>query len=435
MKGNPRQKALQILTSLFQRGKQLRPLLFSAYGDLKQDDRALLKEIVFGVLRKKLYLEWILRGYLKRPERLRPATWFNLLMALYQLEYLSIPDYAVVNEAVLLEKRHGKNPSVVNGVLRNFLRKKTIPPLPEEPIERLSILTSHPAWLIKRWIERYGEEKTREILEINNQEPPLVLRVNILRSSPDRVIKQLKEDGIVAEKTPCSPVGLSVKAYEDFSSITKLIGTVYVQDEAAQLVSYLLNPEPGKRILDACAAPGGKTLHIAELTGDRAEIIAVDQNPLSVRLMEENLRAGKYRSIQIVQSDILKYKPDEPFQMILVDAPCSSLGVIRRNPDVRYRQDEKGLLEFQKKQLEILLHVSGFLKKGGVLLYSVCSLEPEETTEVVKLFLNKKGDSFIIDRRPVSVIPDSMISSEGFFSTVSFIDEMDGFFAVRFKRL
>ncbi len=435
MQGNPRQKTLQIIISLFQRGKQLRPLLFNSYRGLKHEDRALLKEIVFGVLRKKLYLEWILKGYLRRPERLKPATLYNLLISLYQLEYLNIPDYAVVNEAVKLEKRHGRNPSVVNGVLRNFLRNKTIPPLPEEPIERLSILTSHPRWLIKRWLKRFGEQKTREILELNNQEPPIVLRVNCLRSSPDRMIEQLKQEGIVTEKTPYCPIGLRVKAYEDFSSITKHIGSVYVQDEAAQLVSYLLSPEPGKRILDACAAPGGKTLHIAEITVDSAEIIAVDKNPLSVKLMKENLKTGNYKSIKIVHSDILEFKPEEPFHMALVDAPCSSLGVIRRNPDVRYRHKEKALLDFQKKQLEILFHVSELLHKGGTLLYSVCSFEPEETTEVVKIFLNKKKDSFIIDRNPVTVIPERMFTTEGFFCTVPFINEMDGFFAARFKKV
>ncbi len=435
MRYSAREKALNIIISVIEKRRQLRPLLSDAYKKLNDRDRALLKEIVYGLLRKKLYLEWILKEYLQRPEKLKTVTWYNLLIALYQLEYMDIPVYAIVNEAVNIEKRYGKNTSVVNGVLRSHIREKKIPPLPDENIKRLSITASHPEWLIRRWFNRFGEEKTRIILESNNKEPSIVLRVNTLRTTLDQMKKALQQDNIDTEKTPISPVGLRVTQYEDFNQILKHIGKVYIQDEAAQLVSYLLCPEPGIRILDACAAPGGKTLHIAELTDERAEIFAVDKNSLSVKLLEENLKAGNYNSITIVHSDIFEFKPEKPFHMILVDAPCSSLGVIRRNPDVRYRHKEKDLIDFQKRQLKILLHVSDFLQKGGTLLYSVCSFEPEETTEVVKIFLNKKRNSFIIDKHSVPVIPDNMFTRDGFFSTLAHINVMDGFFAARFKKV
>ncbi len=430
-----RKRAVLILKAVLTEGRALKPLLESAYKETDDRDRRFLKELVSGVFRKRLYLEWILRGYLKKPSRIKPLTWFNLLTALYQIEFLDTPGYAVVNEAVEVEKSLGRNISLVNGLLRNYLRRGSKPPLPEEETKRLSILESHPEWLIKRWMKRFGPERTRALLRANNQEPPLILRVNSLKTTREEMRRTLKAEGVDCEYTKYSPLGLKVEHYSSFNPLSRHVGSIYIQDEAAQLVSYLLSAEPGMRILDACAAPGGKTLHIAELTGDRAEIIAVDQNPLSVKLMEENIRAGNYQSIRLIQSDILKFRPERPFHRIVVDAPCSSLGVIRRNPDVRYRHNEHNLKDFQKRQLEILLYVSEFLISGGVLLYSVCSFEPEETTEVVKLFLNKKRDSFIIDRQPVSVIPDEMLSGEGFFSTVDFINEMDGFFAVRFKRL
>ncbi|RMG70745.1 MAG: RsmB/NOP family class I SAM-dependent RNA methyltransferase, partial [Nitrospirae bacterium] len=207
------------------------------------------------------------------------------------------------------------------------------------------------------------------------------------------------------------------------------------QDEAAQLVTFLLRPERGQRILDACAAPGGKTLQIAELTDDNAEIIAVDQSDTGIKLLKENLSSGGYNSVRVIHSDILSLNFKEGFQRILVDAPCSSLGVIRRNPDVRYRHKPDDLTAFQEKQLQILLHLSNFLQKGGIMLYSVCSLEPEETTEVARKFLNKKKDFIIIDNQTIDFIPRDMITKEGYFFTLPHIDEMDGFFAVRFKRI
>ncbi|RMG70364.1 MAG: 16S rRNA (cytosine(967)-C(5))-methyltransferase RsmB, partial [Nitrospirae bacterium] len=249
-----------ILKAVLADGHPLRPLLMSAYKEADDRNRRFLKELISGVFRRRLYLEWILRGYLKKPSRIKPLTWFNLLTALYQIEFLHTPDYAVVNEAVEVEKCLGRNTSLVNGLLRNYLRSGSKPPLPEDEIKRMSILESHPEWLIKRWIDRFGPEMTRTLLRANNQEPPLTLRVNSLKTTREEMRKNLSAEGVECEYTKYSPLGLRIIHYSSFSQISRHVGNIYIQDEAAQLVTFLLRPERGQRILDACAAPGGKTL-------------------------------------------------------------------------------------------------------------------------------------------------------------------------------
>ncbi len=432
-KPDSRKRALFILNEVLVKKKPLRPLLQDAYQGLNEADRAFLKELVFGLLRHKLYLEWLLKGYLKRPSRLHSTTWLNLLLALYQIVFLKTPDYAAVNEAVELEKNTGKKTSLVNAVLRTFLRKRYFPPLPEDPVKKLSIETSHPEWLINRWIKRYGLNQAEKILKINNTEPELVLRVNTLKRDLQGVLDTFNRKGIKVQRTRFSPVGLRVSEYSHFTDILGHIGEVYIQDEAAQLICYMLEPTPGELILDACAAPGGKTTHIAELSEDKATVVAVDRNPLSIRHLLENVKKGQYNSIITIMADITKTCFKKGFHRILVDAPCSSLGVIRRNPDVRYRYTEDELKRLRDRQLEILLHVADFLLPGGTLLYSVCTFEPEETTELVSLFLNKREDFFIINSRKPAIVSE-FLTAEGYFLTLPFIEEMDGFFAVRFMK-
>jgi 16S rRNA (cytosine967-C5)-methyltransferase len=226
-----------------------------------------------------------------------------------------------------------------------------------------------------------------------------------------------------------------------FSAIADLRGKVFVQDEAAQVIGYLLDPREGNAILDACAAPGGKATHIAQITRNGSAITAVEEDEKRLKLLNDNIRSSGAHSVSAVRLDILDYRSVTPFDRILLDAPCSALGVIRRNPDVKYRHSPEALRKFGIKQLEILNHVSSLLKRGGTMVYSVCSTEPEETRDVIAGFLNNKKDFYIIDTILDVTLPEpftrnlqELFNEEGFMITYPHVHHVDGFFAVRLGR-
>lgn len=433
---NTRELALKALYEIWQRGRKPKDVLEHLSESLEKRDRAFLMELVYGVVRFRDTLDWVLKGFLKRPSGLSKNTLNNLRLAAYQMLFTRVPQWAAVSEAVNLEKKSGR-PELVNAVLRNLLRnreslmKRLKDMRAEKTVRYVATLTSHPAWLIKRWIGRFGAEEALELAEANNRIPPLTLRVNTLKAMKQQVINELSKTGIEAEATLFSPVGVKLKGFHIYKEIFFLEGLVMVQDEASQLISYLLDPQPGERILDACAAPGGKATHVAQLMQDRGEVIAVDRDSKRMERLKENIQNHGLTSIMAVQADILKYSPVEPFDRIILDAPCSSLGVIRRNPDVKYRHKPQDLLRFRETQLKIIRHVSGLLKPGGVMVYSVCSTEPEEGEEVVKEFLKESGDFYIIDTVPPFL---NGFMKDGFLRTYPHVHDMDGFFGVKLCR-
>ncbi len=429
---NPRFLVVCSLTDVFQRHRKPKECI-NRYGRyLDRKDRALLQEIFYGVLRNAIYLEWILGRYLSRPGRTKKSTLYNLMAGLYQAIFMRVPDWAVVNETVKVERMCGRNPGLVNGVLRSFLRAGEVPVPDGDAEEALSVLTSHPLWLIRRWSRRFGLRETERLAKANNEIPPLVLRVNLLRHRREEILEILTDKGINAEYTPFSQAGIKIMPPYDFGDIEGMIGDVFIQDEASQMISCLLDAGKGMNILDACAAPGGKTTHIAELTGDEAAIVAVDVSRERLDRLRDNVLKGGYRSIGVVEADVRMMNWEGRLDRILLDSPCSSLGVIRRNPDLKYRyRGPEQLVRFQQRQLDLLLSVSRYLREGGLLVYSVCSFEPEETTEVISEFLHKKRDFYIINRMDRF---GEFFTEEGFFYTFPQRDDMDGFFAVRLSR-
>jgi 16S rRNA (cytosine967-C5)-methyltransferase len=404
---------------------------------LDRRDRSFLMEIVYGVLRFRDTLDWILNHFLKNPSRLEARTVNNLRIAVYQLFFMRVPDWAVVNEAVEMEKLSSGSPAgpgLVNAVLRNLLRQKDRFSLPlefDDPVSRISVNTSHPSWLVKRWVARFGEAEAGLLAEANNEVPRMTLRVNTLKTGRKELLEMLSREGIAADATRFSPDGIVLRdalTYEDLSVVR---GLFVVQDEASQLVTYLLDPRPGERILDACAAPGGKTTHIAQLTGDKSEIVAVEKDTKRIARLRENIEALDINSVSIVNSDILDLHDAEPFDRVLLDAPCSATGVIRKNPDVKYRHTEKDLLVFKSRQTEMLQAASRLLKKGGTLVYSVCSTEPEEGEEAVREFLKTAADFRIIDT-DVTFLRDFI--DRGLLKTYPHRHHMDGFFGASLCR-
>jgi 16S rRNA (cytosine967-C5)-methyltransferase len=347
---------------------------------------------------------------------------------------MRVPEWAAVNEAVNLEDYKSK--SVVNAVLRNFLRERDKIKLPsEDSVDYIAISTSHPKWLIKRWIRRFGLKETLDLAMANNKIPPITLRVE----EPEKreyIIDYFKNKGINAFLAKYSPAGLYLEGFPSIlhDEIENL--KLYIQDEAAQLVTYLLNPLPNERVLDACAAPGGKTTHIAQLMKDKGEIIAVEVDERRIKTLIENIRRLKLASIKVIQSDIKDLKDSRPFDKILIDAPCSSIGVIRRNPDIKYHRTKKDLNRYKKRQIEVIKSASRFLKKNGIMVYSVCSTEQEEGEDVIRQFLRDRGEFIPIEGdynflEPFKITANDLI----YYRTFPHRHNMDGFFMVRLKRV
>ncbi len=437
--------ALHALLDIWRKDKKPKDALDRHGTALDSRDRAFLHELVYGVVRNRIYIDWCLKPYLKDPAGLGPGTLNNLRLGVYQALFMRVPDRAVVFETTEVEKAAGKNTRLVNAVLRRIVKEKNCPEPPEDPVERISIVASHPRWLVRRWVGRFGAADAEALASANNMVPPLTLRVNTLRRDREEIAALLTERGVEFRYSEYSPVGLRLQDGHVFSDIEDLLGEVFIQDEAAQLVTCLLQPRAGQRILDACAAPGGKTTHIAELTGDRAVIHALDSSEERLRTLEENLGRQGIRSVETACADIRDFRPPSGFHRILLDAPCSALGVIRRNPDARYRCSPAALKGHHQRQLDMLLSAGRHLLRGGILVYAVCSTEPEEGEEVIRAFLHKEPDFFIIDSTAgqprVTNEPDPVVrrlknlfNEEGFFRTYPHKHDMDGFFAARLSR-
>lgn len=434
--------ALHVLKDVMQKGLKPKEAIDRATGSGAMDrrDRAFLMELAYGVIRHRDTLDWILRKFFLKPRMPGIDTLNNLRAGAYQIFYMRVPGWASVNEAVNLEKRHK---GLVNALLRNVLRgRKEIESElngmkgriggSESPVLDISVLTSHPEWLVKRWAKRLGPTEAYELAEANNRTPTLSLRVNALRATREEVLLRLNGMGMEAEPTPLSPDGILLKGHHAYSELEPLRGLVTAQDEAAQLMSYMLNPRPGERVLDACSAPGGKTTHMAQLMNDNGEIVAMDSDKGRLEVLKENVSAMGLGSVTIVQADIAEYEKPGSFDRVMLDAPCSALGTIRRNPDVKYRHKRKDLEKFKEKQTRMLVSAAGLLRPGGTLLYCTCSTEPEEGEEVVAEFLKTSEEFYIIEDLHAVVEP---LSSGGFVRTWPHRHGTDGFFGALLKKV
>jgi len=386
---NVRLMALKAVTDVFNKKEFTKEGVEKYSSNLSDIDRGFIKELVYGVVRYRDTLDWLLKPYLKRPNQLNPKTLNNLRLAVYQLGFTRAAKYAVVNEAVEIEKDIDK-PKLVNAVLRNYIRE----PVHNFPDDNIAISSSHPEWLIKRWAERFGNDRAAQLAHANNIIAPMTLRVHGRRKEVSEILNNLE---IEHEFTQISPDGIRLKAPISIKRLDILKGRFFIQDEAAQLASYLICPKKGENILDACSAPGGKATHIAEITGDEAVILAVDQSEKRINKIKKNIEALKINSIKTLCADIFQMELHERFDKILLDPPCSSTGVIRKNPDVKYRLSLENLNSFTAVQVSLLENVSKYLKNDGMLLYCVCSTEPEEGEDVINMFLQNNSEFYIIN--------------------------------------
>jgi 16S rRNA (cytosine967-C5)-methyltransferase len=411
---------------------------------LSSPARAFLRELVYGVLRWRTRLDWFLGQCSARPLDTLTAPTRNLLrLGAYQLCMMDhIPSYAAVNETVRVAKQvgHAGVVAFVNAVLRALERQRRSLRLPERETDLMGYLTiteAHPRWLIDRWLPREGVERTVMMCRANNQVPALVVRANRLRITREALIASLASQGCHAEPCHVAPDGIMILSHpplEQLQSYTQ--GWFTVQDEAAMLCGYLLDPQPGERVLDACAAPGGKASHMAELMGDTGEVVCVDRSQPRLRLAAQNYRRLSLQSTRLVAADAISMGFRAAFDRILVDAPCSGLGVLRRHPEAKWRKGPELIPQMVALQQAILHQVSRYLRPGGCLVYTTCSTEPEENRQVVESFLESHRDYRLEPVTPHLPPAARPFADAGvWFQTWPGPQGMDGFFGARLRRL
>ncbi len=397
--------------------------------NLSVKDRALCHQMTLGVLRNKIYLDKLIE-VLTKGKKTDSAIKTILEIGLYQLNFLDkIPDYSVINESVNLVQRAKKTSAkgFVNAVLRRATREKINLEFADK-IEKLSVETSHPRGLLEKWIENFGFEKTSNLAQTNNEIPPVCFRVTD-KFSEDKndFIENYKksefvENCFIAEKFNEKLIGLAEN------------GEIYFQDEGSQMVGKTVEPTDGKFFLDLCAAPGSKTSQISEKGKAESKnfIVAGDLHFSRVKFLRENCLKQNINLVKFVNYDAEKSLPfaDESFDTILIDAPCSGTGTIRHNPEIRYFLEEKDFTELSSKQLRILENASKLVKSGGKLIYSTCSLEPEENEKVIEMFLKSNLDF----EKIAPQVPVKFLTPDGFARTFPPADNMDGFFISALRR-
>lgn len=411
--------------------------------NLNDADRRLMTELVYGSVRRQRTLDAIIDGLGKKKASQQPPDLRTILhLGLYQLRYQErIPPSAAVNTTVELAKENGFSglSAFVNGFLRQYIRsvEASGEPLnfPDNPVERLGILHSYPDWIVQLWLEQLSEAETAQLCEWMNEPPAIDLRVNSLLTTVEKVEVVLKSAGILSRRVPQVPQALrligSTGAIQNIPGFKE--GWWTVQDSSAQLVTHLLDPQPGEVIIDACAAPGGKTTHIAELMGDNGKVWACDRTASRLKKLKENAQRLNLKSIQILTGDSRNFPQFTNLaDRVLLDVPCSGLGTLHRHADARWRQTPETVQELSILQGELLNSASSYVKPGGILVYSTCTLHPLENKTVIESFL-EHHPNWQIDPPPSTSPTSAFLTPEGWVEVWPHRHQMDGFFMVRLQ--
>jgi 16S rRNA (cytosine967-C5)-methyltransferase len=398
-----------------------------------------LKGLVSGTVRYKITIDYYISNISTKNIKSLSNNVLNCLrLAIYELEFLKTPDYAVINSYVELIKQTDKKAGAfVNGVLRNFIRKRAeikFPDIENDPISAISIKYSHPEWMVSRWLKNYGLENTKKICKYNNLIPKLVIRTNTIKISKEKLKiyfdsknisysddRMVKDCMILLQKGSIEEIPGFVEGYW------------LVQSESSSIVSIVLDSKENENILDLCAAPGGKTTHIAALMNNKGNITAIDVSSKRIKKIQENcLRLG----VDIVKcetADAKKYCPNKKFDRILIDAPCSNTGVLGRRIDARWNKSQDDINNLSIIQLDILNNAAKLLKSNGIMVYSTCSIEPEENQEVIDKFLHQNKD-FQLDKI-TPYLPWEIEDDKGYFQILQSKQNIDGFFIARLRKV
>ena len=407
--------------------------------ELKSEDKALLFEIVHGVIRWLGKIDWVLNGFYKGQfSKCIPNVKNSMRVALYQILFLDkIPDYAAVNESVeFVKKLQGeKSANLTNAVLRNIIRNKDGIRFPDEKkdtVNYLSAFYSHPNWLVKRWVNRFGKDFTTKLLIANNERPKHTLRINNLKTNPDELKTLLSEVGLNHS------AGKYIEDYLQLSTLTNITNWEYfkkgyfsIQDESTGMACKILDAKPGMKVLDLCAAPGGKTTFIADRMKNEGEIVALDKFESRLDIFKKNIERLGITNVRAVAKDALEFNEND-FDRVLADVPCTGLGTLTKKPDIKWKKDLSDVRNLAKIQLELLEKSAGLVKVGGYVVYSTCTIEPEENIDVVNKFLEKNSNFELINVK--GEIQDSLIDENGCAQSFPNKHNMDGAFAAKLVR-
>ena len=408
--------------------------------ELSGPDKALLYEIVHGVTRWQGRLDWILNGFYKGQfSKAIPNLKNGLRVALYQILFLDrIPDHAAVNEAVeFVKKLQGQKPAdLTNAILRNIIRSKNAIRYPdpnEDLIGYLSAYYSHPSWMVKRYVERFGREETEKLLTANNEKPYLTLRINAIKTNTSEFKSLLEKVNLKYRP------GKFLEEFIQLLNLTNITAWDYfakgyfnIQDESAGLAVRLLDVSPGMNILDMCAAPGGKTAYLGSLMKNTGKIIALDRYEGRLKLVIKNNERLGLTCVTTIECDALEFE-SEPFDRVLVDVPCSGTGTLSKKPDIKWKKDIFDLRKMAEMQLKLISKAATLVKPGGVLVYSTCSIEPEENFEIIKKFLEEHNNFKFESAK--GKVEDTLVDENGCIQTLPQKHQMDGAFAAKLVRI
>jgi 16S rRNA (cytosine967-C5)-methyltransferase len=413
--------------------------------NLSRRDKAFVTELVNGTLRNLGTLDWIIKRFSNQRLDKIPDKVLDLLrLGTYQLVYLeNIPAHASVFETVAIAKKlfHRGIASFVNGLLRNIEREKNHLPWPSEekdPIKYIVLRYSHPGWLVKMWVDEFGVAETKNLCQANNQPRDISIRVNYLKTTPDKLVESLTKKGWWVKKGHYLTEALIVGDTGDISELAEFkAGYFSVQDEGSMIVSHIVSPKPTETILDACAAPGGKATHLAELLNNNGLVISMDINESRLKLVEQTARRLGTNIVVTVKADATQLSTimRNPVHKILVDAPCTGLGVLARRPDARWRKTPEQIQELAKLQFKLLDSAAPFVKTGGALIYSVCTITKLESEEVIERFLREHPAFRLGDVTPY--LPEELKKDvkEGMIQLLPHKHGTDGIFIARLERI
>lgn len=412
--------------------------------ELESKEESLVREIVYGVLENRLYIDYIISKASKiKLNKVHSSILIILRIGVYQLIFMDkIPESAAVNEAVKLSKKHGHKGSIgfVNGVLRSIGRNKDefMNIDVKDKIDFISIKYSHPKWMVERWVKQYGEGFTEELCKKNNERPELNIRVNTLVVNKDELKRKLLDKGFIVRD---SKYGVDSLIIENPIRITELeefkLGYFIIQDESSTLVGQIMDPSPGSLVIDICSAPGGKATHIAQIMNNEGKIFSRDIYEHKIKLIDENAKRLSIKIIETAISDATKR--DEYLvniaDYILVDAPCSGFGLIRRKPEIKWNRKENDIKELVNIQSNILDNVKDYLKIDGILVYSTCTIEKDENYNLIETFLEQNKNFKLMS------IEDKLWNKEkldtlndGYIQLFPHIHNTDGFFIAKMRK-
>jgi 16S rRNA (cytosine967-C5)-methyltransferase len=437
----PRGTAVKILNRIDRSDAYLDKLLDAELrsNDMNELDKGLMNEIVTGVVRWQMKLDWVLTGFFhgnftKAETNIKNA----LRVALYQILFLDkVPQSAAVNEGVEFIKRlrGQKIGDLVNAVLRNIIRNLEnirYPDPNEDRIRHLAVVESHPIWLVNKWVARFGYDEAKQLLAANNRRPDLTLRVNRLKIQFDYFLGQLTQHQIQYTRSAYLDYFVRVQRMAGIGSSDMFRqGFFSVQDESGGMAVQLLDPKPGERVIDLCAAPGGKTMFIGELMKNVGEIVAVDRYETRLNLVKNSAQRLGVANAHFVVADASTIQLPQA-DKVLVDAPCSGLGVLAKKPDSKWRREPEDIRELVKLQQAILENAMALVKPGGCIVYSTCTMELEENSNVVRSLLANHPEFSV---EPAGdLVPKEVVSVDGFIETFPHRQGMDGSFAVRLRK-